>query len=235
MRELYLPPEDRADRARIRRREQQRRQARRRGGAPNDPWLAARIATARARREAIALLRQARGGAFASSSEQTKLRLSNRFLQLLRSARASPQRISALKGLFDEALRTPRGAIAQPSYRGGDPLLPGQTRHGTARPDYSRLVRRLDGSQLRVHVNLKSDLIHQLSPADALARARGYTADARRNAIQLPVGEPIVIRYAQRPSEEVMQAMKDIHFAPGSPVIAVHFGTRVFRNPNLPL
>src|SRR5262245_10800738 len=74
----YLAPEDRAERARIRRREQQRREARRAPVASGDPWAAARADAARARHRAIALLRHARTGALVPSSEKKKRRLNDR-------------------------------------------------------------------------------------------------------------------------------------------------------------
>jgi hypothetical protein len=180
---------------------------------------------------AMALLSRARAGAFTSLSARRKRLLLNRFVRLLREAGVSGADANRLQGAFDEALRTPRHARAQPTFLAGGPRLPGQTLSGTARPDYTRTVRLPGGRLARAHVNLKSDRIDLLGPADAAARARRHVEQAIRNAVALPAHEPIVIRYAHTPAPDVRMIMLRQLFRPGSPVYAVHFGTIASRNP----
>ena len=215
----------------LKRRRPQRRQA-----APADPHGAA---AARARREALQLYERAKTGAFTRQSDANKRRLLDRFVRLLRESGASPQRINSMKGNFDEWLRTPPGARttgrAQGDYRGGGPLLPGEERRGHTRIDYDQSRRTPGGGVTREVVNLKSDEIHLLSPAEAVARARRYTNDAvsqvQRN---LPAGSTIVIRYAHRPAPPIQAAMVREHFRPGSPIRRVVFNTTGYHNPQIP-
>ena len=42
-----------------------------------------------------------------------------------------------------------------------------------------------------------------------------------------------MLRYTNSPNVEIQQAMNAQHFRAGSPIVEVHYGTRVYRNPHL--
>jgi hypothetical protein len=205
------------------------------------------------RREADSIFENARAGEYRSASEKAHKKLLDRFERLMLNSGASKQAISSRKGRLNELLRTPTGAQqarqAQPEYLAGGPRLPDQGRKGTARPDFTDTRQLPDGRIQRVHVNDKSDNIHQMNQSQAVQRARRYTDDAvvqsrgaqvgsaapRQRLRQgprvgpLPEGESIVIRYTHSPDRPIQEAVVREHFRPDSPISEVHFGSTVFK------
>lgn len=213
-------------------REEQRTEARHRPLAPE------RAAAANARREATVLYEEARTGKMTHLSEQRKREIVLRFERLASEAGMPVQQRNKMKGNLDESLRTPREAQvsgrAQQPYLAGGLKLPEQGLGGTAIPEYPKTIRAPSGRLARGFVELKSDNIHQMTESQAVSRARKYTQDAIRKMHPLPTGARTVVRYLNRPSPDVQQAMIQEHFSAGSPISEVHFGTTVHRNPNLP-
>jgi hypothetical protein len=219
-----MDPDELAFRREQRRRHQQRRQERRR---PHNPW---QRAAGDAHRAAIDLLNRARQGSFTHLSVERKRQLLNRFVRLLADAGVSVGKRSGLQGTFDELLRTPAQARAlgqaQKTYAGGRLAMPGESRLGATRIDYQTTRQRV--------VNLKSAQLHRMTRNEALQRARADRGQARRNALELPVGWTIVLSYANSPSPEIQDAMVRVLTAHPSPISEVRFGTIVRRNPHLP-
>ena len=221
--------------AKTRSRKQQREKQRE--GARHHPDTAAEAAG----EEAMALYEKVRAQRPTSMHDANKRKLVQKFEALMKQAGWPEQKRNPLKGNFDEALRTPKAADAQPEYLAGGKRLPGQGKRGTARPDYDRRQRgkKGDGGARAVqHVNIKADSLQIKNKAQALAVARKYLKDAQKNAKALPTGGTVLLRYGTRPvddlggSTSIEEAMNAIHFAPGSPISEVHYGTVAYRNPN---
>jgi hypothetical protein len=186
-------------------------------------------------------LERARRGEFTHLSEERKAALLRRFERRLNQAfsdRATVER-NRLKGEFDEAMRTTReartGGRVQQQYVRGNEAMPDMDPRirGSAIPD--EVVPRVRNGRVEFEYrNLKSDNIHVMDEATARARARTYLDQAIRNDRALPQRNSIVIRFAQRPNPAARQGLLDVLFSPNSPVRAVHFGTEVVPNPNLP-
>jgi len=160
----------------------------------------------------------------------------NKLERLLPATGGSQLDKNQRKGDFDEAQRTPtgRGAKAQGEYVAGGAKLPDQVLSepggrkvaSHTRPDYSIYRRRADGSQERVHVNLKSNQIDRMTPGEARAAARDILYQAVGNRRHLPDGEKLIIDFAHIPSKEVRQAIENELFRKGSdtPVAEIRFG-----------
>jgi len=160
-----------------------------------------------------------------------------RYRKLLTRVTATTLEKSKRQGAFDELQRTPTTTAGDPQtkYVAGGPQLPGQDlptgRSSYAQPDYSVFRRRADGSLERIHVNLKSDDIAKLTPAQARGRARAYLDQALRNSRHLAAGETIIISFAQTPSTEIQDEINREVFRAGSPVSEIRYGTTTHRRP----
>lgn len=220
-------------------RRDQRREARReRRAEPANP-LGAR--SAEARREAEELYARAKSRDFTHLSEREKVRLLDRYVRLLTASGDTQGRINTLKGNFNEFLRTPRTAVesgySQREFLDRSVRLDDQSRirGHVARPDFSRQYTRRDGRAVQVHVNDKANDLHLMDRQKCLRVAGENQSQAVQNARNLPEGEPIVLRYTYSPVDvDVEAAMVARHFAAGSPVMQVHFGSRVYHNPAFP-
>jgi hypothetical protein len=236
-----LAAEDRemeADAGERPRRDQRREERRERRAEPENPLGAH---SAGAKREAEELYAQARDRDFTHLSEREKVRMLDRYVRLLAASGDSQKRINALKGNFNEFLRTPRTAVesgySQREFLDQSVRLDDQSRvrGHVARPDFSRPYTRRDGRVVQVHVNDKANDLHLMDRQQCLDTAGKNQSQAVKNARNLPAGEPIVLRYTYRPTDlEVETAMVARHFAAGSPVMQVQFGDRVYHNPAFP-
>lgn len=182
----------------------------------------------------------ARNGEFNHLSDQQKARMVRQFERRLRRAypdRAVIQR-NNLKGQFDEAIRTTRGAResgrVQTRYVRGNEATPDMDPRirGSTRPD-EVVTRVRNGRVVNEYRNLKSDNIHTMTESEARSRAAKYVETAIRNDRALPERNSIVLRFAQRPNPESRTGLLDVLFRPGSPIREVHFGSEVVPNPRL--
>jgi Domain of unknown function (DUF4157) len=152
-----------------------------------------------------------------------------------------------LQGKFDEAARTPRGGhidVQQKIVRGGPAQGYHETRPGKgsyAQPDYSFTGESEAGGRIRIHVNLKSHNLGNISLADARAIARAARDQAVKNAFggpkrygdvgHLPQGDEAVISFTDKPPREIQEAMVEIMFEKGTPISQVRFGESTWHRP----
>jgi hypothetical protein len=194
---------------------------------------------AEASRKAMALYEAARAGAYTHLRDKKKSALVRRFERLMRTAGWSVQKSNPMKGNFDEYLRTPTDAAAQQTYLAGGLSVEGQGRRGTARPDYTEHTGGSSGPS-KMQANLKSNNIDYLNETELMSLAEVHTEQAIRNARQYASRDTVGVRYRTRPRDDfgvsvrLEEAMNDIHFAPGSPISDVWYGTVHYTNPNLP-
>lgn len=187
---------------------------------------------------ADALRAAAARGQFNGATEVNKRAATARYEGLLRQAGVSGIALNSRVGRFNELIRTSRrpGSVAQQRYRSGGVDVTGGPFdwRGTARPDAS--IRARGTPRGRAHVNLKRHRdLRWATAAQARALAQRAQAQARNNARALPNNEPIVIAYDVAPADPAARdAILAVHFAPGSPVWSVRFGTVQIRNPRPP-
>ncbi len=224
--------EDRAERAREKAAVQQRKQERASTGRDLD-----QLAGAEAERDLRALENDYRQAGAQQRSVERKAADLERYRKLLTRIPGTPLDKSKRQGAFDELQRTPTTTAGKPQdkYVAGGPALTGQElrpgRDKYAQPDYSMHRRDAQGNLVRIHVNLKSDDIDKLTPAQARGRGVAYYNQAVRNRAQLPAGEDIVISFAQTPSKDIQEAINEQLFREGSPVKEVRYGTTTHRPP----
>jgi hypothetical protein len=200
----------------------------------------------------------AEAGQYVGANLETRLRLIRFYRRQLENSGLDQvvvnNRVGRLNELFSETPRIVREGRAQTAFRSGERVLDDASLRGSSIPDITR-VRSINGQPTRVHFNLKSDRIDQLSLGEATSRARRYTDTAevqvfgaqtnetrrlrggnlgsperrplrRGNRFgNLPEGEPPGIEYLFAPSREVQEAMVLEHFRPSSPIVEVRFGS----------
>lgn len=224
--------DDRAERAQEKAATQQRKQERANAGKDLD-----QLAGAEAERELRALESEYRQEGAQQRSVARKAADLERYRKLLTRIPGTSLEKSQRQGAFDELQRTPATTAGKPQdkYVAGGRQLPGQElrpgRDSYAQPDYSMYRRDAQGNLVRIHVNLKSDDLNKLSPAQARARGVAYHDQAVRNSGHLAEGEGIVISFAQNPSKDVQEAINQQLFKPASPVKEVRYGTTTHRAP----
>jgi hypothetical protein len=165
---------------------------------------------------------------------------------------------SRLQGEFDEALRTPKSraglSVQKPIVRGADAKQYHETTPGKGsyfKPDYSLTPTSAADGTTRLHVNLKSNALRDVTPAEATNISRDVLQQAVKNAQGAPVNRPgilanrklgrygdvghlpetekIVISFGDQPSPEIQKLMADQLLQDGSPIVEVRFGPATFR------
>jgi hypothetical protein len=111
----------------------------------------------------------------------------------------------------------------QQGFRRGDVLVPGQTAHGSSRPDYG-----VRAAGRRRWVDLKGNVLEGRDRAEVLDLARRNQAQARRARANLPKDDTLTIRYDPLSDLDTKRALLAIHFAANSPVNRVDFGTEAW-------
>jgi hypothetical protein len=187
----------------------------------------AQLSRERADRKVRALETDAKAPGAKQRAAATKQAAQKRYGRAMENASGTQLQKNQRTGDFDEAQRTPTKTAGNPQdkYVAGGPEVPGQElrpgiEHYT-QPDYSQY--RPGGG--KAHVNLKSNKIHQQTPAKARATAKYNTKQAIRNAEHLPAGDSITLSYSHTPSPAVKQAILEQHFGTDNPINEVRFGT----------
>lgn len=176
-------------------------------------------------------------GEFSKLSPREKLKLLNRYEDLVKQAGSLPKQPNLRKGTFWENVSTsPAGQKKQVIFvGGGESLYPQEIdprRHRHTRTDRIVDTKNPFGKAGPGAENKKSDSIHLMSPREASTRAEEYLIQAHKNAASLPDGMPIVITFARTPTDvDVRKAIINKLFQEGSPVTEVRFGTTVVRKP----
>jgi molecular chaperone GrpE (heat shock protein) len=226
------PDDDREQRAQEKQAAQKRKEERARAGKDPD-----QLAASEAESELRALEREYRQAGAQQRSVARKAADLERFRKLLTRIPGTTLEKSQRQGAFDELQRTPARTAGKPQgkYVAGGPQLPDQElrpgRDRYAQPDFSMYRRDARGNLVRIHVNLKSDDLNKLTPAQARARGIAYYDQAVRNSAHLKGGEEIVISFAQTPPKEVQEAINAQIFQRGTPVGQVRYGTTTHRDP----
>lgn len=167
------------------------------------------------------------GGNQRSRARQT--RELERFERWQRTASGTTLEKNTAKSGFHERQRSGSTVETQGEYvAGGKPTAGQEVTDKTGRrvashtrPDIS-FRRGPDG--MRVHVNLKSHQIHEMTPNKARGAVRDVLYQAVANKHHLPAGEPLVIEFEHVPDVEVQEAIKNELFRQNTPIDEVRFG-----------
>ena len=201
------------------------------------------IAADEADKELNRLEKQAQAPGANQQSPQRHDRRLKKFQRVLPAARGSQLDKNLRTGDLDESQRTPSGAPRQGQYVAGGPKLPQQDltdERGRvvshARPDYSFYRRKQDGTIERVHVNLKSHSVDQMTEGEARAAAREILYQAVRNQRHLPPGEKLIIDFGRAASPAIQEVFKHELFreGPDTPISEIRFGPVVHRESEYP-